>query len=194
MPGELKTKAQEYFQRAGGLGRGFKRTVFDSAQHEPLEGWLAGAGTNMALRRSVLDAIGPFNEALDVGTPVRGGGDSDIFRRILSGGYRIVYDPEALNWHRHRRDWQGLRRQLCGYESAGFAVWTESLIRDGNLGALLQAWDWLRRELPALARTLLMLPGRSPRDLIWARFRGAILGPWAYLYALWQLRQRSMKL
>jgi glycosyltransferase involved in cell wall biosynthesis len=191
MPVELETRAQELFQRAGGLGRGFKRTVYDSAYHDPMQGWEAGAGVNMALRRRVLDIIGPFDEGLDVGTPVRGGGDSDIMRRILAAGYRIVHDPEALNWHRHRRDWEGLRRQLYGYESAGFAVWTRSLLVEGEPEALTQAWDWIKRELPALARSLLMMPGNTPRDLVMARFRGAAAGPWAYLYAHWLLRKRK---
>jgi hypothetical protein len=148
----------------------------------------------MALRRSILENIGPFDEALDVGTPVRGGGDSDIFRRILAAGYRIVYDPDALNWHRHRRDWEGLRRQVNGYESAGFAVWTRSLLMEGELEALTQSRNWLRRELPALVRSLLRQPGSGPPDLAIARLMGAVAGPWAYLYACWKLRKEKRAL
>lgn len=191
MPIELETEAQEYFQRLGGLGRGFKRTVFDSARYNPFEGWQAGAGVNMALRRSVLTCVGSFDEGLDVGTPVRGGGDTDILRRILAAGYYIVYDPESLNWHRHRHTWKDLRRQLYGYESAGFAVWTRSLLVERNPDAMKQAWDWLWRELPALGRSLLRLPGSTPCDLILARFLGAAIGPWAYLYSRWILRKRK---
>jgi hypothetical protein len=126
---------------------------------------------------------------LDVGTPVRGGGDSDIFRRILAAGYRIVYDPGALNWHRHRRDWEGLRRQVNGYESAGFAVWARSLLMEGELEALAQSGNWLRRELPSLVRSLLHRPGSAPLDLAISRLLGAAAGPWAYLYARWKLRK-----
>ena len=194
MPIELETEAQEYFQRLGGLGRGFKRIVFDSAHYNPFEGWQAGAGVNMALRRSVLTRVGSFDEGLDVGTPVRGGGDTDILRRILATGYTIVYDPEALNWHRHRCSWRELRRQLYGYESAGFAVWMRSLLTEGNLEAFKQAWDWIWREFPVLGRSLLRLPGSTPLDLILARFRGAAIGPWAYLYSHWLLRKRKKQL
>jgi hypothetical protein len=102
---------------------------------------------------------------LDVGTPVRGGGDSDIFRRILAAGYRIIYDPDALNWHRHMRAWKGLRRQVNGYESADFAVWARSLLMEGELEALAQSGNWLRRELPALVSALLQKPGSAPPDL-----------------------------
>lgn len=189
MPMELETEAQEFFQRAGGLGRGFKRTIYDSAYNDPLVAWLAGAGANMALRRSVLSLVGPFDERLDVGTPVPGGGDADIFRRILAGGYRIVYAPEALNWHYHRSGWNELRRQLSGYEKATFAVWAKSLFSDREVGALIHARDWLRREVPGLLRILRKRPGSAPRDLFIARILGAAWGPWAYLYAHWVMRK-----
>jgi glycosyltransferase involved in cell wall biosynthesis len=191
MPVELETEAQEWFQRLGGLGRGFKRMVFDGACHDPFDGWQAGAGVNMAVRRDVVLSLGSFDEGLDVGTPVRGGGDTDMLRRILAGGHRIIYDPEALNWHRHRASWRDLRRQLRGYESAGFAVWTRSLLIEREFGALQQAWKWLWRELPGLYAALLRRPGTPPIDLVLARFVGALTGPWAYVYARWRLYKAS---
>lgn len=190
MPLELETEAQEWFQRLGGFGRGFKRMVLDSANCDPFKGWVAGAGVNMAVRRSILDYIGPFDEALDVGTPTLGGGDTEIFVRMLSAGYRIIYDPEALNWHRHRYMWQELRRQLYGYEVAGFAIWTHYLCQ-GNVEALRQAWQWFWRELRTLANSLLHLPGSTPPDLVLARFCGAAVGPWSYPYSQWRLHQRE---
>lgn len=188
MPLELKTEAQEWFQRLGGFRRGFKRIVFDSASHNPLEAWHAGAGVNMALRRSVIEHIGPFDEGLDVGTPTRAGGDNDIFSRILAAGYRIVYEPEALNWHRHRYTWEELRRQFHGYGVGGFAVWTRSLLVEGEWDVLKQTRDWLHEHLPLLARSFLRRPGSMPLDLQLAHFRGCAAGPWAYLYARWRLR------
>ncbi|MGH7835262.1 MAG: glycosyltransferase family 2 protein [Candidatus Binatia bacterium] len=190
MPSELETEAQEWFQRLGGLGRGFKRSVFDAARHNPLDAWEAGAGVNMALRRGVLDIVGPFDEALDVGSPVGGGGDTDMFRRILVAGYRIVYDPEALNWHRHRRTWKELQRQLYGYESAGFAVWTRSILFERDLEPLKQAWKWFWRELSGLGSSLLGRPGSVPPELMLARMCGAAVGPWAYLYSRWLLARK----
>jgi glycosyltransferase involved in cell wall biosynthesis len=190
MPLELETEAQEWFQRLGGLGRGFKRIVFDRTNCNPFKAWVAGAGVNMALRRSMLELIGPFDEALDVGTPTRGGGDTEIFMRVLTAGFRIVYDPEALNWHRHRQTWQELRWQLFGYEVAGFAIWTRYL-SEGNLEALRQAWQWFWRELRTLVGSLLRSPGSTPLDLVLARFCGAAVGPWSYPYSHWFLRRRN---
>ncbi len=47
-----------------------------------------GTGANMAFRREVFDRIGPFDPALDVGTPARGGGDLEMFFRVLKHGPR----------------------------------------------------------------------------------------------------------
>src|SRR5262245_53736144 len=109
MPIELETEAQEWFERYSPFGRGFKRTVFDLTNHNPLVAWRVGTGSNLALRRSVLEDVGPFDELLDAGTPTCSGGDYEMFLRILTAGYRIVYDPAALSWHRHRRTWEELR-------------------------------------------------------------------------------------
>jgi glycosyltransferase involved in cell wall biosynthesis len=190
MPLELETEAQEWFQRLGGFGRGFKRMCFDRATCNPFLGWAAGAGVNMAVRRTIMEQVGEFDEALDVGTPTRGGGDSEIFVRILSAGYRIVYEPAALNWHRHRYRWDELRRQLYGYEVAGFAIWTRYLFA-AKVEGLRQAWRWVGRELRVLAHAFLRRPGSTPLDLVLARFCGALVGPWAYPYARWQGQRRK---
>jgi GT2 family glycosyltransferase len=138
---------------------------------------------NMALRRSVLDAVGPFDEALDAGTPTQAGGDSDMFRRILKNGYRIVYDPEALNWHRHRRSGQELDRQLQGYEVAYTAMATKVLLFERDLNGAVTLLKWLRREGAVLVRAGLRRPGASPRRLAFARWKGGMAGPVAYLRA-----------
>lgn len=183
---ELETEAQEKFQRSGGFTRGFKPITFDPAVNNPHLGWQAGAGVNMAYRRSVVEQVGPFDPALDVGTPTRGGGDSDMFRRVLEAGYKIVYDPTALNWHKHRRSIAELERQMFGYEVAGFAIWTRALLFEHNLGGLVEMGSWLRRETPALARELRRPRGSLSRTLTVARFRGASIGPAMYLYAHWR--------
>lgn len=180
---ELQTGAQVSFQRCGGFVRGFHRMVFDAAVHDPMLGWQAGAGVSMALRRAVVERVGEFDEALDAGTPTHAGGDSDMFRRILKAGFRIVYDPEALNWHRHRRSDAELKRQLVGYEIAGFAVFSRTLLFEGDLGGAAQAARWLGRELRGLVRAIMRRPGAPALDLLLSRIGGALMGPGLYLHS-----------
>src|SRR5258708_35162323 len=46
-----------------------------------------------------------------------GGEDLDSFLRIVRHGLAIAYEPAALVWHIHRREFADLRRQMVGYGS-----------------------------------------------------------------------------
>jgi cellulose synthase/poly-beta-1,6-N-acetylglucosamine synthase-like glycosyltransferase len=81
MPLELETDAQEWHERYSTFGRGFKRRVFERTLVNPMAAGKIGAGVNMAIRRSALQLVGPFDEALDAGTRTRSGGDSEMFSR-----------------------------------------------------------------------------------------------------------------
>jgi len=191
LPSELETEAQEWFERLGGFGRGFERTVFDALTHDPLVAGKIGAGVNMALRRTVLGEVGPFDEALDAGTATRSGGDHDLFTRILAAGYRIVYEPEALNWHRHRRTWEELRESLRGYGTGVYAAWTRSFLVEGELSVPARALGWLLHgQLRGLVGSLLRRPGSVPLDLVLAELRGCAAGPRAYLRSRRRTRAR----
>jgi GT2 family glycosyltransferase len=183
-PYELETETQEIVQRYFPFGKGFKRVVFDGARHDPLSVGRVGAGANMALRRDVLALVGPFDEALDAGTATRTGGDHEMFSRILRAGYRIVYEPSALNWHRHRRTLDELRSTVYGYGVGVYATWTRDLLVDRELGVARLAWAWLRQEqLPGLVRSLLQRDGSRPLPLVLDELRGCLAGPKAYLTA-----------
>src|SRR5262249_15849686 len=110
MPLELETEAQLWFEETNGFGRGYIRPSFDSAVANVLAAGRIGAGVNMAIRRAVIAHMGLCDEALDGGTASRSGGDQEYFYRALSRGYRIVYEPAAPVWHRHRREWSALRQ------------------------------------------------------------------------------------
>jgi len=190
MPCELETEAQRWFERYSPFGRGFVRTVFDGADVNPLLASRAGASANMAVRRAVLDLIGPFNEALGCGTRSRTGSDYEFFVRILAAGYRIVYDPAALSWHRHRRTWTELRQVLRGYGTGVYAAWTHLLFAGREFIVPKLALGWLlHTQLPNLVRSLLRRPGSVPLDLVIAELRGCLVGPWAYVAARRALRR-----
>jgi GT2 family glycosyltransferase len=182
LPLELDTEAQQQFELTNSFGRGFVRRRFDAGNMNVLAAGQVGAGVNMALRRSAVTEIGPFDETLDCGTPTLSGGDQEFFYRTLASGYRIVYEPAALVWHRHRRDWDALRRTIFGYGVGVFAWWTRTLLveRELTLLKLGPKWFWQHHVLN-LVRSLLRQSDQLPLDLAIAEFRGALVGPLNYL-------------
>jgi GT2 family glycosyltransferase len=189
LPMELETPAQEWFERYSPFGRGFDRQVFDGTSHDLLAVARIGAGANMALRRQVLTELGGFDEALDAGTVARSGGDHEMFGRILAAGWRIVYEPSAVSWHRHRRTWDELRDVLSGYGVGVYATWTRRLLFEGEFGVLRHAVRWLRwGQIPGIWRALWRHPDSVPMDLLLAELRGCVAGPPAYFRARRHLR------
>jgi glycosyltransferase involved in cell wall biosynthesis len=191
VPLELETEAQEWFERYSSFRRGFRRIEYSSGNLHPLKGGRTGAGANMAIRRSVLELVGPFDEALDAGTPTCSGGDTEMFYRILNAGYYIIYDPAALSRHRHRPMWEELRQTLYGYGVGNYAFWTRCLLVEGELRAVKLAWDWFHFQLREILRSLLRRPQSVPLDLLLAELRGCAAGPRAYLLSRKQWRPRS---
>jgi len=208
VPHELETEPQIIFERYGGFGRGFRREhwrIDREGGESPF--WYLGAGkygtgANMAYRRSLFEYIGPFDPALDVGTVTNGGGDLEMFFRVLKEGYLLVYEPKALVRHRHRRDYPRLRAQLANNGIAVYAYLVRTAlaypeIRNDILRFGLW-WFWWRsvRRIAASfipLRRLIASPtrmSRFPRDLIWVELWGSLLGLGRYQKA----RRRAARL
>lgn len=182
MPYELETDAQELFEANGGFVRGFERRVFDHTMIAPVDAGPVGAGANMAFRRDLVLSMGLFDHELDLGTPSRTGGDTFAFVRLLSEGYRIVYTPDALNWHRHRREHDEMVRTMAGYSTGGFALLTKSLVERHDVQTFRVGLRWfLKHHIRELFRTLARRPNHLPLDFVMAEIRGAIYGPFAYV-------------
>ncbi|MEG4211637.1 glycosyltransferase [Microcoleus sp. S13_B4] len=181
MPLELETEAQEWFERYSPHGRGFERRIFDGAHCNPLIVAPVGVSASMALRESSIDSIGLFDEALGAGTPTVGGEDCELFARILRASYRIVYDPRALSWHRHRRTWEELQKTLQGYGIGVYAFWTRLFVvnREFSVPMLALSWLWYI-QIPELIASLRRQPDSIPSDLLLAQLRGCISGRKAY--------------
>jgi O-antigen biosynthesis protein len=185
IPDEIETEAQRLFEVYGGFGRGFARWVYrvDADAREAVARSYGGTGrfgtgANMALRRSFFEREGLFDPALDVGTPTNGGGDLEIFFRVLKAGHALVYEPAALVRHRHRREYAALRTQLAN-NGIGFYAY---LVRTAQAypeerGAVIRLglwWMWwwhARRLLHSLTRR-----SSLPRDLIIAELKGSFAG------------------
>jgi len=119
LPLELETDAQILFETGGGFRKGFQRVVYrpfsEGKPFYPCFPGLFGTGANMAVRREVARELGGFDDALDTGAPLPGGGDLDMFYRTIRAGHALVYEPAALVFHRHRRNMNELRRQYWSW-------------------------------------------------------------------------------
>jgi O-antigen biosynthesis protein len=183
LPAELDTDAQVLFERYRSFGRGFQRRRFaatDGTGPLATRYGLAGdygTGANMAFRRALFDRIGPFDPALDVGTPSRGGGDLEMFFRVLKEGHALVYEPNAIVHHRHRRTLPELRRQIAdhGISFSAYVVRSGLAYREERLAfARLACWWYAKTAFRVL------LPKAAPagalRSLGLAELRGCVTG------------------
>lgn len=180
VPHELETKAQILFESYGGFGRGFRRrwNRVGPRGRAHVGAGNYGTGANMAFRRRMLQDLGGFDPALDVGTVTNGGGDIEMFFRVLQEGHVLVYEPRAIVRHRHRRDLEALRRQLRDH-GIGFSSYaTRSVLaypsqwRSFAWFARWWLFNWILRRL---VRALLR-PSSFPRALIVTELRGAAIG------------------
>ncbi|MEG4198175.1 glycosyltransferase [Microcoleus sp. Pol12A5] len=180
---ELETLPQQQFELIyGGMLQHLDRQKTDGSKlsvRELLWASKYGVGANMAFRRQVFEAVGNFDVALDVGTATRGGGDIEMFHRILAKGYSTFYEPRAFVWHLHRRSAEALSKQLQD-NGRGFGAYVLTCYRNRTVPrweiwkfAMFQwlGW-WLVRRLGD--------PGWLPRKLVVSELLGALDSPFAY--------------
>lgn len=157
LPASLATAAQRAFElQLGGFTSRFTPLLFDRRFLEETreagpQVWRIGAGANMAFRRASLAGLGGFDERLGAGASGCSE-DSEFWYRILAAGGRCLYEPRAVVFHHHRRDWAGLRRQYRAYMQGHVAALVAQADRYGAPGDLRR----IRRQLPVyFARTAL---------------------------------------
>lgn len=183
-PLELLHEGQEAFERYSPFCKGYTRKVYDTSSN-PLTTGGIGAGVNMAIRKNLVEKIGCFDESLDAGTPTQSGGDHEYFTRILRSGYYIVYQPSALNWHRHRRTMADTRKAIYGYGVGMYAYWTKLLVKDREWWVLKQALYWFyRHQLYHMIKSLIRRGDYYPLTLVWAEWQGCFKGPSAYFSSI----------
>ena len=133
--------------------------------------WEVGSGNNFALRREALTRVGGCDERLGPGSPAQGGVDMDLFHRLLRGGSRILYEPDAIVYHeRQTREERRARRPMYGRgmgaaialwhregdESSGYVLreWTKLRLRQMRLAATRRDWADVRDEMTMLVSTV----------------------------------------
>jgi GT2 family glycosyltransferase len=134
----LESPGQLLFEVNGGFGRGDRRIRLPDDAARSLHGWPApliawavsvGSGCSYAVRRAVALELGGFDEALDLGAPLAGGGDHDLLWRALESGWLVEYQPAALAWHEHRRELAAVHTQIVGHQRALLAFLTKHVAR-----------------------------------------------------------------
>jgi GT2 family glycosyltransferase len=182
LPSELETEAQVLFERYRSFGRGFTpRRIAPSTRGAIARRYGAagdyGTGANMAFRRTLFGRIGHFDPALDVGTPTRGGGDLEMFFRLLKAGQVLVYEPRAIVRHRHRRSMEALKGQIedHGVSFSAYMVRSALAYPDERWGfAWLACWWWTKTAFRVLWPKA--TPTRALRRLGLAELRGCMVG------------------
>ncbi len=182
LPLELETEAQILFEARGGFRRGFQRVCFGPSlpgnSLYPGGAGILGAGANMTYRVEFLREQGGFDEALDTGASMPGGGDLDMFYRVIRAGRTLVYEPRFLVFHQHRREMAALRTQYRRSWGLGFMAYVVKCLRTdperrGNLVRLI-GW-WFSHELWQLQKAVRGIHALPP-SMILGELAGGVVG------------------
>ncbi len=195
----LETEAQQMFEANGGLfahGNERMRLPADARRHvwwryAPPIVWTVnvGSGCNLAVRRAIALRLGGFDELLP------GGEDVDLLWRTLEAGYQIVYEPEALAWHEHRRELVAAFDQIVSHQRGLIAVLTKAAKRSRGARRLPVLGFLCWRLVKPGVRLLRRVGGRDPLPaklllrMWWNCWRG--LGAYAHARQLATGRQKA---
>lgn len=181
LPLMLEAEAQLRFERAGGFGKGFDYRRFGTERWGewtyPTAQGNFGTGASMVFSTSVLRSLGGFDEALDTGPPLPGGGDSDMYYRVVRGGHPVAYLPGLAVHHEHRRDMNGLAKQYHSWGRTVFALFAKTkrddpdMVRRHRSQLRLYAFNKLRH----LVRAVKLSGPNTPR-LVLAELIGMVHG------------------
>jgi GT2 family glycosyltransferase len=112
---------------------------------------------NFALPRSAHAEVGGFDVRLGPGTPFPAAEDNDFGFRLLEAGYRIVFDPESVVYHRAWRDDRSYIPLRHGYGRGQGAFYAKHLSFEDRY--------MLRRMIGTLVNHIRRLPRAALIDL-----------------------------
>jgi glycosyltransferase involved in cell wall biosynthesis len=186
-PASTDRPSERWFEAWFSFDRGPAPHVFDAERRGVLVfPGAVGTGCNMAYRREVLQAVGGFDEAIEMGTLVGGGGDIDMFARVLDAGHQMAYMPDALVVHHHRSTVSQLRWQFWGYGVSFGALCCKFVLRRPAVRRDVARLVWRRLRYQHLRRMRARVRGADdiPVSLMLVDAAGVLVGPFAYAVAV----------
>lgn len=167
----LAEPGQRAFEANGGFSRGLEPVILPDDAATPLHGrsapliaWAVsiGSGANFAVRRATALELGGFDETLDRGPALPGGGDHDMLWRVLQSGKKVCYQPAALAWHEHRAELRDAYDQIVGHQRGLTAFLARSVgaARGRTRASLMIFLAW--RLLKPGVRIVRRMAGRDP--------------------------------
>lgn len=105
-----------------GQDPGLQVAVKDDPEPAVLDRWTRGVlghSASLAVRRSVLEQVGGFDEALGAGGRFRSAPELDLFDRIFATGAVGRFEPAARAWH---DQWRGSEELVRLHWSYGFGT------------------------------------------------------------------------
>lgn len=181
VPLALEAQVQLRYEHARAVGDEFDwerygRERWDDPAY-PANAERFGTGACMVFRAEAVRDLGGFDDAMDAGPGPAGGGDLDMFYRVVRAGYRLVRVPGLLVRQERPLGRADLVRQnsSCGRHVMALLRKNESTdpqMRDRQRALFLR---WIHAKAKALLRSLL---GRGPRppQLVLAEIGGGIAG------------------
>lgn len=129
--------------------------------------------STMFFRRSWLERVGDFDEAMGVGAPgwYHAGEESDLVLRVVEAGGRVDYDPALVVWQDEPRDvpQEAFVRKMLEYGCGQGHLW-----RKRRLSRPLLGWYLARKVAGAAVRSVRGQRTLARADLAW--LRGNIAG------------------
>ncbi|MCU1352426.1 MAG: pgaC 1 [Acidimicrobiales bacterium] len=195
-PAELTSREQWWVELYSGFSKGLERRIFDTGRHRsddalfPFTAGTLGSGANMAFTTAHLAEVGGFDPLLGAGTRALGGDDLAAFYRVVTSGHRLVYEPAAVVFHHHRRDFPALRRQVYGY-GAGLTAYLTGVVvaRPGAALSMARRMSGgIRRVVGSQSPLAARRPADYPRELVRRERIGMLTGPGRYLRSRWEHR------
>lgn len=133
------------YDRSTGFIPAYRVPVAFTAQSIKQKSSIEGFGANMAVRRTIWQALGGFDELMGVGSLFCAGEDTDFAIRALIAGHKVHESPVAVVTHFGFRRWDESRLTIGGY-MVGLGAANAKMLRLGGRRAWKPiadlAWRW----------------------------------------------------